>query len=131
MFTLSLEPLHRVLRLRFTGLLTNDDLDRIDPALVRMAGAEQGVPGMRCLFDLTGIEALAVPQTRFAERAAKPAIGGMMRVVVAPPWAGEDFGGSYRSARSLWSHAQPIVVGTLDEAYRLFDVVAPRFEPAP
>jgi hypothetical protein len=131
MFTLSLERLHRVLRLKFTGLLTNDDLDRIDPTLVRVAGAEDAGPDMRCLFDLTGIEALAVPQSRFAERAAKPAIGGMLRVVVAPPWAGEDFGSSYRSARSLWSHAQPIVVATTAEAYRLLDIVAPRFEPAP
>ena len=37
------------------------------------------------------VQALAVPQSRFAYRASRPAIGDMMRIVVAPPWAGRGF----------------------------------------
>ena len=132
MLTLSLDRLRRVPRLKFTDLLSNTDLDAIDLALVRIAGAQcSGSPTIRCLYDMTDIQALAVPQSRFAERASKPAIGNLLRVVVAPLWAGDGFGGSYRSGRSVWSHSQPIIVATLDEAYDLLDIVVPRFEPLP
>lgn len=78
---------------------------------------------------MTEVETLAVPQSRLAERASKPAIGDMMRVVVAPPWAGPEFGQSYRQAQSLWLHKQPIVVGNLVEAYTLLAIAGVRFEP--
>jgi hypothetical protein len=132
MFTLSFERLRRVLCLKFTGLLTNEDLDAIDPALVCVAGAQSAAsPAVRCLYDMSEIQAIAVPQSRFIERASKPAIGDLMRIVVAPPWAGEGFGASYCSARSMWSYAQPIIVATLADAYALLDIVVPCFEPLP
>jgi hypothetical protein len=132
MFTLSLDRLQWVLRLKFSGLFTAEDLDAIDPALVRFLGTVGGArQGIRGLYDMTEVQALAVPQTRFAEWAGKPAIGNPMRVVSAPPWAGEEFGQTYRQARSMWSHAQPIIVGTLPEAYAFLGVLAPRFEPLP
>lgn len=132
MLALSFERLRRILCLRFTDLLTNDDLDAIDLALLRTA-AEHGTGDrdIRCLYDMTEIRAIAIPQSRFAERASKPAIGDLMRVVVAPPWAGDGFGESYRSARCVWPHAQPIIVGTLVEAYALLGIAIPRFEPLP
>jgi hypothetical protein len=131
MLTLSFDRRHGVARLKFTGLLTHDDLDMIDPLLVGVAGGAHGAigPNMRCLYDMTDVSALMVPQKRFAERASKPAIGNMMRIVVAPPWAGESFGESYRLARGLWSHDQPTIVESLDEAYALLGVVLPHFEP--
>lgn len=130
MLTLSFDRRHGVARLKFTGLLTGDDLDMIDPVLVGMAGGAYGAigPNMRCLYDMSHVNAILVPQKRFAERASKPAIGNMMRVVVAPPWAGERFGESYRSARGLWPHDQPMIVESLDEAYSLLSVVLPQFE---
>jgi hypothetical protein len=131
MFTLSFERFHGVVRLKFTGLLTHHDLDMIDPVLVGLAGGAYAAIGstMRCLYDMTEVSAVMVPQKRFAERASKPAIGNMMRIVVAPPWAGESFGESYRLARGLWSHDQPTIVESLDEAYALLGVVIPHFEP--
>lgn len=104
MFTLSFEHLRRVLCLKFTGLLTNEDLDAIDPALVCVAGAQSvASPAVRCLYDMSEIQAIAVPQSRFIERASKPAIGDLTRIVVA----------------------------TLADAYALLDVVVPCFEPLP
>lgn len=132
MFTMSFERLRRVLCLTFTDLLTNEDLDAIDPALVCVAGAQgAGGPAVRYLYDMSEIKAVAAPQSRFVERASKPAIGDVIRIVVVPPWSGESFGETYRSARGVWSHAQPIMVATLAEAYVLLDIVAPRFEPLP
>jgi hypothetical protein len=38
MFSLSFEPLHKVLRLDFTGLFTTRDLEAVDRAVVRFLG---------------------------------------------------------------------------------------------
>lgn len=55
MLTLSFDRRHGVARLKFTGLLTHDDLDMIDPLLVGVAGGAHGAigPTMRCLYDMT------------------------------------------------------------------------------
>ena len=131
MFTVSLDCRHKVARLKFTDVLTREDLDRIDPVLVALAGGAYGAvgPDIRCLYDMTDLTAIAVSQERFMERASKPAIGNMMRVVVAPSWSEGRFGESYRSARSLWSHDQPTIVESLEAAYALLGLVLPRFEP--
>jgi hypothetical protein len=130
MVSLSFERVHRVLGLTFSGVFMAEDLEAIDPALLRVLGAanHEGRQ-VRGLFDMTGVEALAVPQSRFAERASKPAIGDMMRVVVAPPWAGAEFGQSYRQAQSVRQHKQPIIVGSLAEAYTVLAITGARFEP--
>jgi hypothetical protein len=128
MVDLSFERAHKVLRFTFSGPFSTEDLDAVDPVLVRFLGAEEGRRDIRGLFDMTGVEVIAVPQTRFVERAGKPAIGDLMRVVVPPLWAGEDFGQSYRRSHGSWSHAQPIIVGTLVEAYTLLGMADPRFE---
>jgi hypothetical protein len=52
----------------------------------------------------------------------------MTRVVVAPPWAGSDFGLSYREGSAVWTHAQPIIVLGLEEAYRRLEIVEACFE---
>lgn len=119
-----------ILRLTFSGVFTTEDLQTVDPLLVeyvaagRLAGLET-----RSLFDMTRIEALGVPQSRFAERASKPAIGDTMRVVVAPAWAAAEFGQSYRNARSVWPHRQPIVVRNMAEAYAILGVTGMEFDP--
>jgi hypothetical protein len=130
MLSLSFERFHRVLCFTFSGLFTSDDLDSIDPTLVRaLAGLDHGRGNVRCLFDMTQVEALAVSQARFRERAAKPAIGGLTRVVVAPPWAGGDFGQSYREAQAIWPHTQPIVVSNLNEAFTRLEIGEADFGP--
>jgi hypothetical protein len=97
-FSLSFEWFHRVLRFTFSGLFTTDGLDAIDPALVHfLAALSHDRQSVRYLFDMAQ-QALAVSQARFQERTSKSAIGDLMRVVVAPSWAGADFGRSYRQA---------------------------------
>ncbi len=129
MVSLSFEPVHRVLCLTFSGVFATEDLDSIDPHLIRFLGTVSPKDRqVRAIFDMTKVEALAVSQPRFVERAGKPAIGDMMRIVVAPPWAAEEFGQSYRRAQSLWPHKQPAIVNSLAEAYAILGIAKARFE---
>ena len=120
-----------MLPLTFAGQLTTDDLNAIDPLIVGLTAGRNGVSdGVRILYDMTAIEALAVPSSRFAERAGLAPIGKLMRVAVAPPWANAtNFGPSHRDGQSLHTHPQPILVLTLPDAYRLLSLVDPHFEP--
>ena len=43
MFNLSFERLRKVLRLSFAGIFTTEDMDSIDPALIRFLGGEGGL----------------------------------------------------------------------------------------
>ena len=127
--TLAFARAHRVVRLAFDPVVTRDDLESMDRELVAFLSAEAGDgPAIRGLYDMTAVQALAAPQPYFAWRAGLPAIGGMLRVVIAPPWAGEEFGRSYRDARALWAHDQPRIVGSAAEAHALLDIVDPVFE---
>jgi hypothetical protein len=88
MFTLSFDRLRGVLRLKFTDFLINVDLDAIDLILVRIAGAQKpGDPGFRCLYDMSEIGAVAVPQS------ASPSVRA------SPP--------SATLCESLWHHHGP------------------------
>jgi hypothetical protein len=127
----SFEPSANVVRLTFSGSLTMDDVEAIDPligsVMVEHSSAKQGV---RILYDMTAVESLSVPSSRFAQRAQQVPVGKLMRVVVAPPWANsENFGSSYRASQSVYAHAQPIIVPTLLQGYQLLSLRAPRFQP--
>lgn len=127
----SFEPTANVVRLTFSGSLTIDDVDAIDPlissVMVEHSSANQGV---RMLYDMSAVEALSVPSSRFAQRAGQASVGKLIRVVVAPAWAtSENFGSSYRTAQSLYAHAQPIIVPTLLHGYRLLSLEDPDFQP--
>ena len=117
MFTMSFERLRRVLCLKFTGLLANEDLDAIDPASVCVAGAQS--------------KHRSGSSMPLQQRASKPSSAAWCGLVVAPPWAGQGYGESYRWAHNVRSHAQPIIVATLADAYALLDIVIPCFEPLP
>jgi hypothetical protein len=127
----SFEPTATVLRLTFSGSLTADDVDAIDPLIVGvMADQDCEDRGVRMLYDMSAIDAVRVPSSRFAQRAATAPVGKLMRVIVAPPWANDDnFGSSYRDTQGVYSHCQPTFVPTLLEGYRLLSLSDPRFRP--
>ena len=127
---LSWERTYRVLKLAFHGEFTAEDLDAIDPALLRfMAGAGREIDGMRCLYDMTAVTALAVPPGRFAHRAQMPPPLQFGRVVVPFAGAPADFGKSYREMRGATAHQQPLIVPTLEIAYGYLGIEGvPHFE---
>ena len=128
MHSVSYDQVHNVLRLDFAGPFTMADLDAIDPAITGFL-KEQNRSAVRTLYDMTHIEALAVLQIRFAQRARLPPIGKLKRVIVAPPWASHDFGRTYRDAQQFSAHSQPLIVSGLLDAYRVLALVNPRFQP--
>jgi hypothetical protein len=73
MHCVSYDQVHNVLRLDFDGPFTTADLDGIDPAIIGLL-KEQNRSEVRVLYDMTHIEALAVPQLRFAQRARRPTL---------------------------------------------------------
>jgi hypothetical protein len=132
MLSLSFERSHKALCLTFSfsGPLTTEDLEAIDPTLVRfLAELNEQARNVRCLFDMRQVERLIASSAHYRVRAGKPAIGDMMRVVVAPPWAGSDFGQSYREGHSMWSHAQPVIVPTMEEGQIRLGMQEAHFEP--
>lgn len=127
--TLSFERTYKVLRLTFVDLLTPEDIDAIDPAVLGFLAGPGRDPGqVRLLYDMSRITALAVPSSRFADRARLPAVGGLDRIVLAPAYAGPDFGRSYRDEGMRSGSAQPIIVRSRKEAYRLLGMTRPRFQ---
>jgi CheY-like chemotaxis protein len=124
MLSFSYDRVHRVVRLDFADLFTSEDLNSIDPLLIELLGRESQPETIRVLYNMTAVKALAVSQPLFAQRAARPAIGDVERVVAAPPWATiANFGSSYRAAQSLFRHPQPTIVPTLADAVGMLSLV--------
>ena len=125
MFSLSFERRHRVLMVRVTGVLSSQDFDIHDRAVLAFL-AREGI--VRGLYDFSGVDAVAVPASRIVQRGQAPSIIAD-RVVVAPRAAGEDFARSIREQQQLAGHREPIIVPTLGEAYLLLELDNPQFEP--
>jgi hypothetical protein len=131
MFTLLFDCTSEVLFARFTGVFTTDDFDKLDTALIHFLSGE-GQPfatRVRGLYDLSAVEAIAVPQSRAAEQASRPPIVRGLRVVVTPLKAGENFGHTYRRHQRMAADSEPMIVATLAQAYALLGLDDPRFEP--
>ena len=132
MFSVSFDHTFKVLRLDFSRIFTTEDFDGIDLAILGFLGGQgRGDANVRSLYDLTEVEVLTVPQSRFAARARKAPIANLQRVVVAPRVRPEDFGRTYREEQAYSTHSQPIIVPTLADAYGFMGLVDPVFVPVP
>jgi hypothetical protein len=126
MLTLFYERRHNVVMTRVTGVLSSEDIGEHDRALLNFLAGKEGVRG---LYDFSPIDAIAVPISKINQRSQRPAIIDGMRVVVAPPGAaGLDFARRIADQLRAAGHREPLIVGTLEEAYRLLDLVNPQFE---
>jgi hypothetical protein len=131
MFTLSFERVHRVLRAHFTGIFTARDFTDLDDAVLHFLATQANDPyeRIRAVFDMSDIEAIGVSQSKIANRARRPPILRDVRIMVAPPFAGDDFGRTYREEQRQTADSEPIVVRSLAEAYALLGLNNPHFEP--
>jgi hypothetical protein len=126
MFALFYERRHNVVLTRVSGVLSSEDLNGHDRALLNFLAGKEGVRG---LYDFSSIEALAVPISKINQRGQRPAIIDGMRVVVAPPGAaGLDFASRLADQLRAAGHREPQIVATLAEAYRLLELDNPQFE---
>lgn len=127
MFQLLFDQRHDVLMTRLHGTYVESDILLRNKAVARFV-ARHGKP--RGLMDFSGIEAVEVTVDMVVRRSAGPALlEGRTRVIVAPGeplWALNRIFAAHRFYRS---GSEPILVRTLDEAYRVLTIDAPAFEP--
>ena len=125
MFSLALERRHRVLMVRVTGVMSSQDFDTHDHAVLAFLAREGMVRG---LYDFSAVDAVAVPASKVVQRGQAPSII-TDRVVVAPRSASEEFARAIRDQQRLAGHREPTIVATLCEAYSLLGLDDAHFEP--
>lgn len=130
MFSLFYERRHNVVMTRITGVLSSEDIEAHDSAVLNfLAGLFASDQKVRGLYDFSAVEALAVPISKIDQRGQRPAIIEGMRVVVTPQGAaGADFATRLSSQLRMAGHREPLIVDTMDEAYRLLELDDPQFE---
>src|SRR5260370_7130370 len=128
MFTLFFEAREKVMLTCYTGVLSSDDIAALDE-FVRGFVAREGFY-VRSIFDLTGVEAFAIPRLRLFERGRKLRINpGQARVFVAPQ---HEIFELYRDSAQLQlgvGNATAIPVTCLHEALRPLPFSDPSFPP--
>ena len=129
MFVLSFDEQHRVVLARFSGIVSSEDLERIDDALATLVAREGFVRG---IFDFSAVEANAVPLTFLVRYGRLPQILlGQERAIVAPQQEVYDLACAYAVQQLDFGNMEPKVVRDLDDAYRLFGVAEADFCPVP
>jgi hypothetical protein len=126
-FQLLFDAKHQVLMTRFSGTYVQEDVVLRDRAAARFV-ARHGLA--RGIMDFTHVDAIDIPIEQLVRRAHQPPIlPGQPRIVVAPHPL------TYEMNRVVIAHqlysrkVEPLLVRSLDEAFRAFAMVAPHFEP--
>ena len=126
MLSLWFERRHNVLMARVAGVLSSEDLEMHDTAVLRFLAGRTGV---RAIYDLSAVEALAIPRSKIALRGRQPAMVSGQRVVVAHRPAGQEFARIIRDQQSSVGLPEPWIVPDLEQAYSLLQMGAAHFEP--
>jgi hypothetical protein len=127
MFTVSYDRRFNVLLVRFAGVYSSEDIT--DWEVVALDFASRRGPA-HVIRDLGSVDAIAVPASKIVQRGQQPPLFvGYKRVTIVPR---SDL---YETAHLFGIHQEqtgispPILVATLDEAFRSLDLVDPHFEP--
>ena len=104
----------RVLMVRITGVLSSEDIDTHDRVVLRFLAGKEDV---RAIYDLSGVETLAIPASKIAQRGQRPAIVSGQRIVVSSSTGGAEFVRIIADEQRTAGLAEPIVVPTLEQAY--------------
>jgi hypothetical protein len=127
-FTLAVERKHRVLRARATGIVSSQDL--LDNASIAFLAGERGTKGppYRGLYDFSCVIAVAVPQSKAAERGSRRAIVRGQRVMVQSRAISCNVVEAFVQSQKLVGDNRIAVVDSVEEAYALLDLDSPNFE---
>lgn len=116
-----------ILMTRFHGMFVSEDIAAIDsfvPHFVQSNGPVRGI------LDFTEVTVVAVPLTKFVERARRPElVPGSQRIIVAPTSQMFGLGRMFQSYQEVSGNTGPRVVHSLDEAYAAMGVIGRDFEP--
>jgi hypothetical protein len=129
-FLLAFERTHRVLMARATGVVATQDLVALDTASIAFLAREEkeGGPPIRGLYDFSDMTAIAVPQTRAAERGSRSPIVRGQRVMVRSLTAACGVVETFVQSQRLAGNHLLAVVDSLDEAFALLALNEPSFE---
>jgi hypothetical protein len=126
-FTVLFEPRERVMLTRYSGMLTSEDLSRIDSLIAGFVAREGYV---RPIFDLTDVEIFAIPRSKLLERARKLRMNpGQDRVFVVPQPQIHELYREYAQVQLDLGNGGMAIVQTLAEALDRLGLHAPDFEP--
>jgi len=118
---------HNVLLTRFSGSYVVTDISLRDKAVGRFV-ARNGLA--RGIMDYSAVEAVDIPiEVVVARSAQPPLLPGQARVIVAPReplWAMNRIFAAHRLFRQ---GEEPLLVRSIEEAYRALSMVDPVFEP--
>src|SRR3954447_22929654 len=125
MFTLLFDPQSRVMLVQYGGVLSSDDIRSVD-AFVTSFVAREGY--IRSIYDLTGIEAFAIPPSKLRQRGRKLRMNpGQDRVFVTPQ--DELYALDYAREQLEVGNGEMKVVRKFQEALGLLELNKPDFHP--
>ncbi|HZP98176.1 MAG TPA: hypothetical protein VFB13_01465 [Reyranella sp.] len=126
-YTLHFDEMHKVLLVRFSGVLTPKDFETLREDTRKFAARHGNCDG---IIDFTGLTRSDVDVPYIRSLGRRPRImGGARRILVAPQ--AEMFGLSrvYGLHQDSVKSDEPMVVRTLEEALALLELAAPHFVP--
>lgn len=127
MFQLLLDSHHNVLMTRLHGTYVEDDITLRDRAVARFIARHGPARG---ILDFTGVDTVAVSVDVVVRRAqALPLPPDQTQVIVAPCDPAWGLGRIIVAHQSYSRGLEPLLVRTLDEAYRALAIGDPKFEP--
>jgi hypothetical protein len=111
-------------------VIATQDLLDLDTALIAFLAREETAdwPSIRGLYDFSEVAALAVPQTKAAERGSLPPILRGHRVMVQSQTLACSLVETFVHSQRLAGDNHLVVVNSLDEANVLLGLNAPNFE---
>jgi hypothetical protein len=126
-FDLLFDGRHVVLMSRFHGRYVAADITVRDNAVARFV-ARHGLA--RGIMDFSAVETIDVPMDFVLARCeAPPLLPGRTRVIVAPSEPAYSLNRVIAAHQLYNRKVEPLLVGTLADAYRALDIDKPAFEP--
>jgi hypothetical protein len=128
MISLSYDRVHNVLWARFSGVLSSQDIEEVDRAVMAFTAREGPSHG---LLDFSAVDAVSMPLSRLVKRSQQPPFSpGFRRVCVAEGPQALELARTFASEQAQSGSGGVQIVATLAEAYAYLRIgKTPRFEP--
>ena len=125
--SLAFEPNHRVLRVRFSGRMSQEGLHNLDASVVAFVKKEGPTRGF--VIDCSAVDDFDVPTGEFVRRGQrKSVVSDQQRVYVMPRDDMYGLGRMFGTYQRIAGKREPLVVKTIGEAYSELSLTDPVFE---
>ncbi len=128
MLSLAFERTHKVLLVKFSGNMTNEDLHILDSRVVAFLKNDGPTSGF--IIDCSEVEDFNVPTAEFVRRGQRTSmVDDIDRVYVMPSADLYGMGRLFGTYQRMAGKREPLIVKTLIEAFTALNLADPRFEP--